>query len=140
MRGNVNVVVTTNSAMRELNRRFRAKNKSTDVLSFPPLDIPRDKFAGDIAISAQIAGENARKLGHQAGTELKILVLHGLLHLAGYDHENDNGRMQTKERKLRQGLKLPDGLIERSIAKPKDKTNPRGASNRAKAKAGRARS
>lgn len=115
MRGRVNVVVTTNRTMRELNRRFRAKDKPTDVLSFPAADVPGCGIAGDIAISAQIASENARSLGHKAATELKILVLHGLLHLAGFNHETDNGKMARKERKLRRELKLPDGLIERTV-------------------------
>jgi probable rRNA maturation factor len=101
--------------MRELNRRFRAKDKPTDVLSFPAADVPGCGIAGDIAISAQIASENARSLGHKAATELKILVLHGLLHLAGFNHETDNGKMARKERKLRRELKLPDGLIERTV-------------------------
>lgn len=128
LRGNVNVVVTTNRAMRELNRRFRRKDKPTDVLSFPatldpkmasPSVGPSLGIAGDIAISAQMATENARKLGHVTGVELKVLVLHGVLHLAGYDHENDDGEMARKEGKLRRALGLPDGLIERAGASTK---------------------
>ena len=114
LRGKVNVVITNNRALRDLNRRFRSKNKPTDVLSFPAIDISANQVSGDIAISAEIAAENARNLGHKTATELKILVLHGLLHLAGYDHEADNGQMARKERKLRRELKLPDGLIERA--------------------------
>ncbi len=97
--------------MRELNRRFRKKDKPTDVISFPS-DVP--KVAGDIAISADIAAENAAQLGHSVDVELKILILHGLLHLAGYDHETDDGEMQAQEAKLRQRLNLPTGLIERA--------------------------
>lgn len=112
--GKVNVVVANNEAVRDLNRRFRKKNKPTDVLSFPAGDEFQREIAGDIVISAQIAAENASKLGHPFATELKVLLLHGVLHLAGYDHENDNGKMERKERQLRKALRLPDGLIERT--------------------------
>jgi probable rRNA maturation factor len=66
-----------------------------------------------VAISADIARENARRLGHSAANEVKILALHGLLHLAGYDHERDAGEMARKEKRLRQQLRLEAGLIER---------------------------
>ncbi len=111
LRGEVSVRITSSREMRELNRRFRRKNKPTDVLSFPS-SLP--KWAGDIAISAEIAASNAAQLGHSTETELRILILHGLLHLAGYDHETDDGEMQAREAKLRRQLKLPDGLIERA--------------------------
>ena len=75
------------------------------------------KLAGDIAISADIAAANAAEIGHSPETELKILILHGLLHLAGYDHETDNGDMQARETELRQQLGLPSGLIERTHSK-----------------------
>jgi probable rRNA maturation factor len=71
-------------------------------------------YAGDIAISAEIAANNARSLGHTAAEEIKILVLHGILHLRGYDHERDDGRMARREEKLRRELRLPIGLIERA--------------------------
>lgn len=111
LRGEVNIRITSSHEMRELNRRFGKKNKPTDVLSFPS-GLP--KWAGDIAISAEIATANAAQLGHSTETELKVLILHGLLHLAGYDHETDHGEMQAREAKLRQQLKLPVGLIERA--------------------------
>lgn len=114
-RGELSIRITSSTEMRKLNRRFRRKNKPTDVLSFPA-DIP--KLAGDIAISAEIAAANAEALGHSVDTELKILILHGLLHLVGYDHETDNGEMQAKESTLRQRLKLPVGLIERTNGQP----------------------
>lgn len=114
LQGRVNVLVTTNRQMRDLNRRFRQKDKPTDVLSFPAAEELGHKLAGDIAISAQIAEENATALGHGAGVELKVLVLHGLLHLAGYDHESDDGRMARRETALRRQLRLPEGLIERA--------------------------
>ncbi len=110
-RGELSIRITSSAEMRDLNRRFRRKNKPTDVLSFPA-DTPN--LAGDIAISAEIAAANAEELGHSVDTELKILILHGLLHLVGYDHEIDAGEMQAKESKLRQQLKLPVGLIERT--------------------------
>jgi probable rRNA maturation factor len=109
-RGELSIRISSSAEMRDLNRRFRRKNKPTDVLSFPA-DTP--KLAGDIAISAEIAAANADELGHSVDTELKILILHGLLHLVGYDHETDAGEMQAKESRLRQRLKLPVGLIER---------------------------
>jgi probable rRNA maturation factor len=111
LRGEVNIRVTSNDEIRYLNRRFRHKDKPTDVLSFPS-EMPR--LAGDIAISVEIAQKNAAELGHSCQTELKILILHGLLHLAGYDHENDRGEMEGKELILRQKFKLPLGLIERT--------------------------
>jgi probable rRNA maturation factor len=114
LRGKVNVLVTNSRELHVLNRRFLGKDKPTDVLSFPPIsELPRD-FAGDVAISADIASQNARALGHSVTEELKILSLHGLLHLAGYDHQRDNGRMARKEHDLRRKLGLPVALIERA--------------------------
>lgn len=118
MKGSVDVLVTSSSAMRSLNLRFRGKNKATDVLSFPAEDLSngssgRSSFAGEIAISADIALDNARRLGHSGASEVKVLVLHGILHLAGYDHERDNGVMARKETNLRRALRLPLSLTER---------------------------
>jgi probable rRNA maturation factor len=114
LKGTVNVLVTGSSELRSLNRRFRDKDQATDVLSFPPGPCFVNGLAGDIAISVDIAKENARRLGHSAAQEVKVLALHGLLHLVGYDHERDQGVMEGKERQLRQTLGLPLGLIERS--------------------------
>lgn len=111
LRGEVNVLVTGDAEVRRLNRRFRHKDKPTDVLSFPGLD---PSFAGDIAISAPTAARNARRLGHSAAEEIKVLLLHGLLHLAGYDHERDDGQMARREQKLRRELGLPLALTERA--------------------------
>jgi len=114
LRGSVNVLIASGDGVRELNREFRRRNKDTDVLSFPPGSYGRKGgFAGDIAISAEVAAENAEGLGHSTAQEIKVLVLHGILHLAGYDHERDNGRMARKEAELRQVLRLPESLIER---------------------------
>ncbi len=120
LRGRVNVLVTTNSAMRSLNSQFRGKNKPTDVLSFPSLSANRipTALAGELAISAEIAAANAARLGHPPAAEVKVLVLHGILHLAGYDHERDNGSMARKEAKLRRALNLPLALIERAEPSP----------------------
>lgn len=120
LRGAVNVLVTTSSAMRRLNAQFRGKNKPTDVLSFPLQSIPSDgkkAFAGEIAISAEIAAQSAARLGHSFALEVKILVLHGILHLAGFDHERDNGEMARKEAKCRRALRLPLSLTERGLPK-----------------------
>jgi probable rRNA maturation factor len=110
VQGEVDILIASNKRLHDLNRRFRRKNKPTDVLSFPR------PSGGDIAISAQIARENAQRYGHSLAAELKILVLHGMLHLAGYDHESDNGRMARAEARLRSQLKLPASLIDRTHA------------------------
>jgi probable rRNA maturation factor len=114
LKGTVNVLLTTNSEMKSLNRRFRGKDKPTDVLSFAAEPDAQKEFAGEIAISAEIAAQNARALGHSPAEEIKILVLHGVLHLRGYDHECDNGQMARREKHLRAQLRLPLGLIERT--------------------------
>ena len=112
--GEVSVRVTSSNELRRLNRQFRGKDKATDVLSFPAPNRPRNGLAGDVAISADIAAYNAHRLGHTAAEEIKILALHGILHLAGYDHERDEGQMAAKEAGLRRALGLPVGLIERN--------------------------
>ena len=111
--GDVEILIAGNRRLQDLNRRFRKKNKPTDVLSFPD----SSGAGGDIAISAAIARRNAHRYGHSATHELKILVLHGLLHLAGYDHETDNGRMARVENRLRARLRLPAALIDRTHAR-----------------------
>jgi len=103
--------------MRALNRQFRGKDKVTDVLSFPadpstPLRASR-AFMGDIVIAAGVSKRQAREAGHSAQTELRVLALHGLLHLLGYDHESDDGKMARTELRLRKKAKLKEGLIER---------------------------
>jgi probable rRNA maturation factor len=110
VKGTVSIAVTDDSSMKALNKQFRKKNKSTDVLSFPS-DIKG--HAGDIAISEEIASKQAKAFGHSLQTELKILLLHGMLHLAGYDHEIDGGKMARKESLLRKKFKLPVAMTER---------------------------
>jgi probable rRNA maturation factor len=113
LRGDVVIFITTSRQMRDMNRLYRKKNEPTDVLSFPSQN---PKLIGDIAISAEIAARNGAQLGHSTETELRILILHGLLHLAGYDHEVDDGEMRAYESRLRQQFDLPTGLIERAHA------------------------
>lgn len=113
----VTVVLTSSAEMKSLNRRFRGIDKPTDVLSFPAEPGDKNQFAGEIAVSADIAAANAHALGHSSSEEVKILVLHGILHLRGYDHECDNGKMAKREKQLRAKLNLPIGLIERNVLK-----------------------
>lgn len=127
--------------MRTLNRSYRNKDYATDVLSFPAVapDAPADKtrrragkklgkaaslndaakgansaeYLGDIVIATGVAQRQADEVGHSAGTELKVLALHGLLHLLGYDHETDSGEMARLEARLRKQAGLKEGLISR---------------------------
>jgi metalloprotein, YbeY/UPF0054 family len=97
--------------LRRLNRQFLGKDYPTDVLSFP--EPGPDEFLGELAISVERAREQAQLLGHTIEEEIKILMLHGVLHLLGMDHEEDRGRMARAEARLRKKLGLPAGLIER---------------------------
>ena len=122
LRGQVSVLLTTDKEIRRLNRTFRGKNKATDVLSFPSLTHVSKTgrhgaptIAGDLAVSVDTARKQAAALGHALAIEIKVLMLHGLLHLAGYDHETDDGEMARLEERLRAKLRLPHGLIERSL-------------------------
>jgi len=104
-------LITGDGEMRRLNRDFRGQDHPADVLSFPaPGSAP---YLGDLAISIQRARAQARQFGHGAEQEIRILMLHGLLHLLGMDHENGDGRMERTERRWRSRLGLPCGLIER---------------------------
>ena len=107
-------VVTSDRELRRLNRVFRKKDYATDVLSFPAGDA--GGFLGDIAISYERAKEQACEYGLSTAQEIEILMLHGVLHLLGMDHETDRGRMQRAEAKWRTALGLPCGLIERASA------------------------
>ena len=121
LEGGITVLGTSDREMRNLNRRFRDKNSTTDVLSFAPFTVVSG-FAGDIAISLDLAARNAKRFGHSPADEVRILVLHGILHLAGYDHEGDNGEMAARESELRRRLGLPEALIERgSVTARKDR-------------------
>ena len=117
-RGTVTVVLTGDAAMRRLNREWRGVDRATDVLSFPGDDDgPRmpgqATHLGDIVIATGVARRQAVRAGHAYGTELKVLALHGLLHLLGYDHETDDGQMRRLEARLRRKGGLVSGLIER---------------------------
>lgn len=119
----VSVLLTTDAELKRLNRTFRHKNKPTDVLSFSAEPMPgvpaAHQPAGDLAISLETAARQAEHFGHSLETELRVLILHGLLHLAGFDHEVDTGEMAARELDLRQQLKLPNGLIDRVQSQPK---------------------
>jgi probable rRNA maturation factor len=111
--GEVEVLLSDDPTLRRLNKSFRGKNKSTDVLSFPtPAEIAHAQ-AGDLAISLETAARQAATYGHSLRDEVRILILHGLLHLSGLDHETDNGEMAAREATLRRELRLPNTLIER---------------------------
>ena len=147
-RGTVNVALVSDARMRVLNRRYRRKDHTTDVLSFPAGPDPKRRSPsypasahragmratarlakapkarrrqppapspclGDIVIATGVAGRQAREAGHAETRELRILALHGLLHLLGYDHEQDDGQMGLVERRLRRKGGLREGLIER---------------------------
>jgi probable rRNA maturation factor len=101
----VTCLITTDAELRRLNKQFRGKNYATDVLSFPP---------DEMAISLDRAAAQAKELGHTIDAELRILMLHGMLHLCGMDHENDAGEMRRAETRWRKKLGLPSGLIERA--------------------------
>jgi probable rRNA maturation factor len=116
--------------MRRLNRRFRGIRKPTDVLSFPAAAAPSgpEAVAGDLAIGVPTARRQAIEHGHALASEIKILILHGLLHLAGYDHETDSGQMARTEAALRRRFCLAAGLIERAGSRPRTQSEPRSAS------------
>jgi probable rRNA maturation factor len=110
-RGTVTVAIVSDARVRTLNRQYRRKDKVTDVLSFPSGE---RGYLGDVVIAAGVAARQAREAGHTLATELRVLALHGLLHLLGYDHERDDGRMARLERRLRRRGGLEEGLIERA--------------------------
>lgn len=111
--GEVEVLLTSDAVIKRLNRDFRGNNKPTDVLSFPAPEEIAEEHAGDLAISLDTAARQAASFGHSLGEEVCVLMLHGLLHLKGMDHETDSGEMATREAELRSELKLPATLIER---------------------------
>jgi len=115
----ITVCLVSDSWMARLNRRYRGKAGPTDVLSFPAKgganrrrahfalpDAPCASYLGDIAISPETARRNAGRFGRTLPQELRILILHGVLHLLGYDHETDGGRMNRVEHRLRAELGL----------------------------------
>jgi probable rRNA maturation factor len=111
--GQVEVILTSDAELKRLNRSYRGKNKATDVLSFPTPPEIFDHHAGDLAISLDTATRQAATYSHSLEVEVKVLLLHGLLHLSGEDHEVDNGEMAARESELREKLRLPVSLIDR---------------------------
>ena len=130
-RGLVNVAILSDARVRKLNKQYRRKDAATDVLSFAysPTGSPRretlesklvpvpadSSCLGDIVIARGVARRQARIAGHDERTEIRILALHGLLHLLGYDHHRDHGLMARTERRLRRKGGLREGLIERAL-------------------------
>jgi probable rRNA maturation factor len=134
-RGRVSIVIVSDRRIRALNRTYRGKDRPTDVLSFPGdpfrstqrtrriqrerpdrsfVSIVSDRFLGEIVIARGVARRQAREARHTELTELRVLALHGLLHLLGYDHETDSGEMRRTEQRLRRKGGLGAGLIERT--------------------------
>lgn len=139
--GQVSVLLVSDKTIKRLNVKFRGKRHATDVLSFPALEMPSQEspsgkpsrtpafhpaVAGDLAISLDTAARQAAQFGHPLPIELKILMLHGLLHLAGFDHEADAGEMANREEQLRRRFRLPTTLIARSRGRARQKSAKRG--------------
>jgi probable rRNA maturation factor len=142
-RGSVTIALVTDPVMRRLNRQYRGADKATDVLSFPAerprtaglralalakaaglpavalakglpsVALAQEGFLGDLAIARGVAARQARAQGHSTRAEIRVLALHGLLHLLGYDHEVDAGEMARLEERLRRRAGVPSGLIGR---------------------------
>ncbi len=127
-RGAMTIALVSDARMRALSNTYRGRDATTDVLSFPaelepgrawrePSSLARrggPVLLGDIAIARGVAARQARQAGHSLGTELRVLALHGLLHLIGYDHVRDSGQMRRLETRLRRKGGLHEGLIERA--------------------------
>jgi probable rRNA maturation factor len=116
LKGEVHVLLADDATLKRLNRAFRGKNTATDVLSFPAANVEDGNgtgVAGDLAISLEKAVRQAARFGHSLRDEVRVLMLHGMLHLAGFDHERDSGDMGAREAELRRELGLPAGLIAR---------------------------
>lgn len=125
-RGTATVALVGDATSRRLNRQYRGVDRATDVLSFPSTDAWHDGrriagveheaegHLGDIVIAKGVAGRQAKALGHAIDIELRVLALHGFLHLVGFDHERDRGEMRTVEARWRRRGGLPAGLTERT--------------------------
>ncbi len=109
----VELILTDDAEIEQLNAAYRGINKATDVLSFPLEEMPGAPL-GTIVISIDKVREKALELGHTPQEELQLLFIHGLLHLLGYDHESDNGEMRQKEAAMIEAFGLPDSLIIRN--------------------------
>ena len=115
VRSSYSVCLLSDRAIRRYNQRYRQKNEATDVLSFPmgPLQVGEEDYLGDILISVETAQRNAARLGLRLEDEIKLLILHGLLHLLGQDHERDSGQMARNERRWAVRLGLGQNLLDR---------------------------
>ena len=113
LQGDVDVLLSGDATLRRLHKTFRGKNKPTDVLSFPAAENDQH-VVGDLAISLETAARQAAAYGHSLRDEVRILPLHGLLHLSGMDHEADQGEMAAREAVLRREMRLSTTLIERA--------------------------
>jgi probable rRNA maturation factor len=113
-RGALSIALVSDARMRRLSARFRGVDRATDVLAFPAGD---PGSVGDVAIATGVARRQARRAGHPLATELRVLALHGLLHLLGYDHERDRGEMARVERRLRRRGGLREGLVAKGASR-----------------------
>ncbi len=133
LNGELEVLLADDRVLRRLNRDFRGKNQATDVLSFPAPPELAGVHAGDLAISLETAARQAEEHGHTLRDEIRILLLHGVLHLVGMDHETDEGEMAVREAELRRRLRLPVGLIARVATRtPTRRASARGVQAGAK--------
>ena len=110
----IELVLVDAKTIREINKEFRGKDVSTDVLSFPLDEEMPYVPLGSIMINVELATQKAKELGHSFQDEVSLLFIHGLLHILGYDHEVDNGGMRTKEEELILKYNLPKSLIIRT--------------------------
>ena len=115
----IELIITDNSTIIELNSEHRGKESPTDVLSFPLDNFFRGQSLnnmplGSIVISEDFVKEKAAHFGHTQNDELSLLFIHGLLHLLGFDHENDEGEMRKKEKEIIESFSLPSSLILRT--------------------------
>ena len=109
----IELIVTSNEEIQQINKKYREIDKPTDVLSFPYEDMPMSPL-GSIVISSEYVQVKAKELGHTTSDELALLFIHGLLHLIGLDHEVDNGEMREEEERLIKKFNLPKSLIVRT--------------------------
>lgn len=110
----IDLILVDNVTIQEYNHQYRDKNEPTDVLSFPIDDDMPHAPLGSIVISLEYANNVATKLSHGLNDEISLLLIHGILHLLGYDHEVDNGEMREKEKEWIEYFKLPSSLITRN--------------------------
>ncbi len=111
----VELIFVNSKEMQEINLMQRKQNKTTDVLSFPLENIDDKLPLGSIVINIELAEQKAKELGHSFKEEVSLLFIHAMLHLLGFDHENDNGEMREKEKELIGYFNLPKSLIIRTL-------------------------